>query len=340
MPPVRLSSPQVKPEPIKPPSVPSKIESATNPTDSSKTTASKTTASKTNGGTADDMLMEEMLLEEEQEQSPVKSIDLDSLTIPETSIKKTDTKEEPIKIITTTTVSTPPITTVTTTTTLITTSAASLTPSPTKKLYTLYKVPHTNHVTPPLSSRHKKQIKKEPSITRNYFNQLTFSINSFLLGVPPTSSTEQQLDTRPNPSTQIITTTSTPSDKSTESPQDITSLISTMIKKGHDHAPLTRKLSINDERRSTTSKHYTSEWLATQKPEEAPTGLLEELTALPSLVSLPTLISSQVATNNTKPSISNSGEVMMLGKLSEAMSKLIHKQGDTNGKLNLFFSLK
>ena len=68
--------------------------------------------------------------------------------------------------------------------------------------------------------------------------------------------------------------------------------------------------------------------------------LLEELTALPSLVTLPTLISSQVTTNNTKPSISNSGEVTMLGKLSEAMNKLIHKQGDTNGKLNLFFSLK
>ena len=101
MPPVRLSSPQVKPEPIKPPSIPSvpaKIESTTKPTDSSKSTTSKT-----NGGTADDMLMEEMLLEEEQEQSPVKSIDLDSLTIPETSIKKTDTKEESIKIITTTT---------------------------------------------------------------------------------------------------------------------------------------------------------------------------------------------------------------------------------------------
>jgi len=136
----------------------------TKPTDSSKSTTSKP-----NGGTADDMLMEEMLLEEEKEQSPVKTIDLDSLTIPETSSQKSDIKQEPIKPIATTTVATPPITTVTTTTTSVTTSASSSTPSPTKKLYTLYKVPHTNHVTPPLASRHKKQIKNEPSNTRNYF---------------------------------------------------------------------------------------------------------------------------------------------------------------------------
>jgi hypothetical protein len=45
-----------------------------------------------------------------------------------------------------------------------------------------------------------------------------------------------------------------------------------MIKKGHDHTSLAKKLNTNEERRSTTSKHYTSEWLASQKPEEAPTG--------------------------------------------------------------------
>jgi hypothetical protein len=157
-------------------------------------------------------------------------------------------------------------------------------------------------MTPPLSSRHKKQTKKESPITRTYLNQLTFYIymNPFfflffiesdtttnksstddnlrqtslderistILGVPPISSTEQQLDTRPNPSAQ--TTTSTPSDKSTESPQDIKSLILTMVKKDRDHTSLTEKLNINEERRSTPSKHYTTEWLASQKPEEAP----------------------------------------------------------------------
>jgi len=88
-----------------------------------------------------------------------------------------------------------------------------------------------------------------------------------LLGVPPIS-TEQQLDIRPNLPTQ----TSTPSDKSTESPQDIKSLIQTMVKKERDHSFLTKKLNTNEERRSTTSKHYTSEWLASQKHEEAQAG--------------------------------------------------------------------
>jgi hypothetical protein len=60
-------------------------------------------------------------------------------------------------------------------------------------------------------------------------------------------------------------------------------------------------------------------------------SISEELTALPALVPLPTLFSSQPS---TKTSISNTGEGTMLGKLSEAMSKLIQKQGDTNGKLN------
>jgi len=179
VPPVRLSSLQTKPEPIKPvsvPSVPAKVESMTNANDSSKSTKT-TTTSKTNGGTADDMLMEEMLLEEEQEQSPVKSIDLDSLTIPETSTKKPDNKNEPMKVIPITSVTTTTTTTIsTTTTTATTTSVPSLTPSPTKKPYTLYKALHTNHMTPPLSSRHKKQTKKESPITRTDLNQLTFYI--------------------------------------------------------------------------------------------------------------------------------------------------------------------
>jgi hypothetical protein len=88
-----------------------------------------------------------------------------------------------------------------------------------------------------------------------------------LLGVPPIS-TEQQLDIRPNLPTQ----TSTPSDKSTESPQDIKSLIQTMVKKERDHSSSIEKPNTTDERRSTTSKHYTTEWLASQKPEEAAAG--------------------------------------------------------------------
>ncbi len=80
---------------------------------------------------------------------------------------------------------------------------------------------------------------------------------------------EQQFDVRPNLPNQ--TTISTPSDKSTESPQDIKSLILT-IKKERDQSSVIEKLNINEERRSTTSKHYTTEWLASQKPEEAPTG--------------------------------------------------------------------
>ncbi len=92
---------------------------------------------------------------------------------------------------------------------------------------------------------------------------------STILGAPIILSTEpQQLDIRPNLSTQ----TSTPSDKSTESPQDIKSLIQTMVKKDstdEQRSIITKQSSI-EERRSTTSKHYTTEWLASQKPEEAP----------------------------------------------------------------------
>lgn len=170
-PPVRISSPQVKSESTKPPSIPAKLESkVTTTTDSVQST-------KTNGNKADDMLMEEMLLEEEQEKSPIKPIDLDSLTIPEAATKKSDTTvQEPTKTDTTTTIPTITTatvisTTITTTTTISSsvTSAPSLTPSPTKKPYTLYKVPHTNHMTPPMPSRHKKQIKKESSTTRKYF---------------------------------------------------------------------------------------------------------------------------------------------------------------------------
>jgi hypothetical protein len=43
-----------------------------------------------------------------------------------------------------------------------------------------------------------------------------------------------------------------------------------MGKKERDHSSLTEKLNTNEDRRSTPSKHYTTEWLASQKPEEAP----------------------------------------------------------------------
>ncbi len=61
---------------------------------------------------------------------------------------------------------------------------------------------------------------------------------------------------------------------------------------------------------------------------------LEELITLPSLVALPTLVSSQSSSNNIKSSISSTGDTSMIGKLSEAMGKLIQKQTDTTGKLN------
>lgn len=69
-----------------------------------------------------------------------------------------------------------------------------------------------------------------------------------------------------------IPTITTPSDKSTDSPQDVHLLISAAVKKGHESKLLTKQLHLPDERRSTTSKHYTSEWLASQKPEEAQPG--------------------------------------------------------------------
>lgn len=125
-----------------------------------------------------------------------------------------------------------------------------------------------------------------------------------------------------------------------------------MAKKGHEHALVPKKSHGNDERRSSSSKHYTSEWLASQKPEEAtamPIGLWsilrliefdrrlslisEDLPTLPSLVMLPTLVS----TTSTKSSISittSSAEThntVTVDKLTEVMSKLIQKQKDSTG---------
>ena len=101
---------------------------------------------------------------------------------------------------------------------------------------------------------------------------------SNLLGASTTSSNKsinsstEHVDNRPNPLSQT-TIKSTPSDKSTESPQDVPSLVSDMVKKAQDSTSLLiQRPNTNEERRSTTSKHYTSEWLASQKPEEAPTG--------------------------------------------------------------------
>ena len=80
----------------------------------------------------------------------------------------------------------------------------------------------------------------------------------------------QPMENRLNPTIQ----TPTPSDKSTESPQDIKSLIQTTVKKEPttESRSTTLKQSISEERRSISSKDYTSEWLATQKPEEAIPG--------------------------------------------------------------------
>lgn len=162
-------------------------------------------------------------------------------------------------------------------------------------------------------------------------------------------STEQQpVEGQLNPPVQ----TSTPSDKSTESPQDIKSLIQTTMKKesSGESRSITLKQSISEERRSTTSKHYTSEWLASQKPEEAIPGnciyhrliviikyclcFAEDVPTLPPLVTLPTLVSTQPSTNNLKSSnASTSSNTSMLSKLPELMSKLIQKKTDGTGTL-------
>lgn len=227
--------------------------------------------------------MEEMLLEEEQEQNPVKSIDLESVIIPGNSTQKPDKKTEVLPVISTT---------------LVASQAAitpSLTPSPVKKPYTLYKVPHTNHTTPPRSSRHKKQT---ISTTRTEIyssfshlidfilesNNITKSSNddnlqptlldqriSNIFGEQSAISVEgQPIENRLNPTIQ----TPTSSEKSTDSPQDIKPFIQTMVKKEPtiESRSLTLKHSISEEKRSISSKHYTTEWLATQKPEEAIPG--------------------------------------------------------------------
>jgi hypothetical protein len=45
-----------------------------------------------------------------------------------------------------------------------------------------------------------------------------------------------------------------------------------MVKKERDHSSSIEKPNTGEERRSSTSKHYTTEWIATQKPEEAVAG--------------------------------------------------------------------
>ena len=146
-----IEIPPIRSESIK---LPSKTESTTNSLKSVVTNVSKPNSN---------LLMEEMLFEEEQKQNPIRTIDLDSLTIPETSTQKLVNKEKPI--IVTSTISKPTTTTTVTTTT-----------SPTKIPYTLYKVPHTNHTTPPRSLSHKKQTKKD---TRMSHISLFFHIFSF-----------------------------------------------------------------------------------------------------------------------------------------------------------------
>lgn len=143
---VRSSPTQVKLDSTKSrsPSTPT-IQSTITAIHSSKSNS----IAKTNGNTTGDVIMEEMLLEEEQEQNPVKSIDLENLTIPENSTKKPDKKNDSFPVIST--IPVVPQASI----------APSATPSPVKKPYTLYKVPHTNHTTPPRSSRHKKQTTKE-----------------------------------------------------------------------------------------------------------------------------------------------------------------------------------
>lgn len=116
-------------------------------------------SSKTNGSTTGDVIMEEMLFEEEQKQNPVKSIDLENLMVPKTSIEKPDNKQQALPVIPTTTIALPTVSTTSS-------SSSPLTPSPVKKPYTLYKVPHTNHTTPPRISRQKKQLTKEVNTTR------------------------------------------------------------------------------------------------------------------------------------------------------------------------------
>lgn len=172
-----------------------------------------------------------MLLEEERKQHPIKPIDLDNLTIPESTTKPTNIIKPP----------------------------TNSTPSPTKKpYYVLHKVPNTNHTTPPRPKKPPIQptTVDEPSSRTSLDDRI-----STIFGVPVNSSTKST-DTQPTISS---VQTLTPSDKSTESPQDIKSSILIMKKKERD---LNEKISLPDDKRS--NKHYTTEWLASQKPEEAP----------------------------------------------------------------------
>ena len=135
-----------------------------------------------------------------------------------------------------------------------------------------------------------------------------------MLGVPNFTSTKSTNSSIEQPSVDTQVNPSTPSDKSMESPQDIKSLILTMVKKD---SSLTEKLN-------TPSKHYTSEWLASQKPEEAPTGKLPPWNL--------TLVNKHFSEELSKNPTGTTGETSMIGKLSEAMGKLIQKQGDTTSK--------
>ncbi len=94
---------------------------------------------------------------------------------------------------------------------------------------------------------------------------------SSILGVPATlsSNSEILLETRPTLSAPTIAIAN---DKASTNPQDIKAVIPATMRNERDHLSLTEKLPTIEGRRSSTSKHYTTEWLASQKPEEAPTG--------------------------------------------------------------------
>lgn len=246
-------------------------------------------ATKSNSNKADDMLMEEMLLEEERKPNSIKPIDLDSLTIPESTNKSTnDTKQ-----------------------------STNSTPSPTKKpYYVLHKVPHTNHTTPP---RPKKPQIQQSTIDESSRRTSLEDRISTIFGVPVNSPTKPT-DTQPTISS---VQTLTPSDKSTESSQDIR--LSTLIVKKNERDS-NEKISLPDDKRS--NKHYTTEWLASQKPEETP--VTEEL---PTPVSLPNLTSNQTPTD-PKSSSSSSNGTTKFGKLTELMGKIAQIQSDNPSNPN------
>jgi len=176
--------------------------------------------------------MEEMLLEEEEKQRPTKSIDLDSLTIPENATKPTNDTKQPI-------------------------NPTNSTPSPTKKpYYVLHKVPHTNHTTPPRQKKPPVQ-QQQPTVDDSSRRTSLEDRISTIFGVSSTKTNDTQSTIS---SVQILT----PSDKSTESPQDVKPSMLIMKKKEPD---LNEKISLPDDKRS--NKLYTTEWLASQKPEEA-----------------------------------------------------------------------